>query len=260
MNRQHAAVRASLLVDRIRPPVPGITVLIYHRVGGGSSSAVDLQPAEFADQLQHLAERHRVITLDAALRQLADGDATPAVVITVDDGTADFTDCVVPALVAAGLPATLYAATSFIERGEAFPWGAQPSSWAALADAVSTGLITVESHSHTHPHFSQLDGPAAADELRRAAECIAAGVGRAPQHFAYPRAVPPSPAAEIEVRSRHRSAALAGNGANTPHGFDPHRLRRTPVRAGESIELFAARAGGGMRVEGALRAALARRR
>ena len=38
------------------------------------------------------------------------------------------------------------------------------------------------------------------------------------------------------------------------------RLRRTAVRAGEPIELFAARAGGGMRVEGALRAALARRR
>jgi hypothetical protein len=259
MNRHALAVHAALLADRVRPPAPGVTVLIYHRVGGDSGSAVDLGIDEFRAQLAHLAEHHRVITLDDALRRLAGGDDTPAVVITVDDGTADFAEHLVPALVDTNLPATLYAATSFIDTAEPFPWGAPPVSWAALADAVATGLITVESHSHTHPHFSQLDGPSAADELQRASDSIGSALGRAPRHFAYPRAVVPSAAAEIEVRSRHVSAALAGNAVNTAR-LDPHRLGRTPVRAGEPIEVFAARASGGLRLEGAIRAAIARHR
>ena len=60
-----------------------------------------------------------------------------AVVLTFDDGTADFCDLVVPALVDAGVPATLYAATHFIDTGTEFPWGAPPASWAGLRDAAS---------------------------------------------------------------------------------------------------------------------------
>ncbi len=73
-----------------------------------------------------------------------------SVVITFDDGTDDFCDHVVPALVEYDLPATLYAATHFIDTGEPFPWGAPPASWAGLADAASTGLVTIGSHTHTH--------------------------------------------------------------------------------------------------------------
>ena len=111
--------RTSAALDTIVAPATGITILIYHRVSGGSDSAVDLDPDLFEQQLAHLAAHHDVITLDEAVHRLATADATnrPSVVITFDDGTADFTDVAVPALVRHGLPATLYAATRFI----AFP-------------------------------------------------------------------------------------------------------------------------------------------
>ena len=71
--------------------------------------------------------------------------------VTFDDGTADFCDHVVPALVEYDVPATLYAATQFIDSGEAFPWGAPPATWSGLqSDAVATGLVTIGSHTHTH--------------------------------------------------------------------------------------------------------------
>jgi peptidoglycan/xylan/chitin deacetylase (PgdA/CDA1 family) len=267
-----AVKRLSLLVDRVFPAPAGVAVLIYHRVGGGTSSAVDLDPASFEEQLAHLAAHHRVLTLDDALAQLAapaargprdeDGtnDERSAVVLTCDDGTADFCDVVVPALVRHGLPMTLYAATRFVDEGAEFPWGAPPASWTGLRDAVATGLVTVGSHTHSHVLLDRLDPTAVADELDRSVELIGEQLGAAPAHFAYPKAVPGSPAAEVAVRRRFRSAALAGGRVNRSGATDAHRLWRTPVQRSDAAGEFAAKAGGGMRLEGELRALTARLR
>jgi peptidoglycan/xylan/chitin deacetylase (PgdA/CDA1 family) len=252
--------RASVAVDRVVPPKPGITVLIYHRVGGGSDSTVDLPPAAFEAQLEYLREHHRVLTLDAAVDELSTlsaGPIEPAVVLTFDDGTSDFTDVAVPLLARYEVPATLYAATSFIDEGAAFPWGAPPTSWEALRDACATGFVTVGSHTHTHRLLDRLPPTEAADDLDRSIDLIGAELGRTPVHFAYPKAVPPSPPAEIEVRRRFRSATLAGGKVNRPGRVDLLRIGRTPVQTTDTPEQFAAKAAGGFRLEGAARAAVA---
>jgi peptidoglycan/xylan/chitin deacetylase (PgdA/CDA1 family) len=252
--------RASITVDRVVPPKPGITVLIYHRVGGGSDSAVDLPAATFEAHLEHLRRHHRVLTLDAAVDELSAPSADPvepAVVLTFDDGTADFTDVAVPLLARHEIPATLYAATSFIDEGVPFPWGAPPTSWSALRDACSTGFVTVGSHTHTHRLLDRLPAADAADDLDRSIELIGAEVGRAPEHFAYPKAVPPSPPVEIEVRRRFRSATLAGGKVNCPGRVDLLRIGRTPIQTTDTPEQFAAKACGGFRLEGSARAAVA---
>lgn len=256
--------RASAAVDAVLPPAPGVTVLIYHRVGGGSDSAVDMDANAFEQQLEHLAAHHDVITLETALNRLAlppgsrDDPARRSVVITFDDGTADFTDVSVPALVRHQLPATLYAATRFIDEGEAFPWGAPPTSWTALLDAVSTGFVTVGSHTHSH---WLLDRQPAADieaDLDRSIELIGTHLGVVPADFAYPKALPAAAVSEIAVRRRFRSAALASSRVNRPGATDPFRLARTPIQRGDGFRWFAAKANGGLRLEGEIRAALAR--
>ncbi len=52
--------------DRVIKPADGVTVLIYHRVGGGSDSEVDLDVDAFRAQLEHLRDHHTVIDLDTA--------------------------------------------------------------------------------------------------------------------------------------------------------------------------------------------------
>lgn len=254
--------RTSAALDTIVAPAAGVTILIYHRVGGGSDSAVDLDPALFEQQLAHLAAHHDVITLDQAVRRLATAGAgdESSVVITFDDGTADFTDVAVPALVRHGLPATLYAATRFIEEGETFPWGAPPTSWAALADAMSTGLVTVGSHTHSHWLLDRRAPGDVGADLDLSIALIGEHLGSAPAHFAYPKALPGSPAAEIAVRRRFRSASLAGNRVNRPNLTDPYRLTRTPIQSDDGFRWFAAKAAGGLRLEGQIRSALARLR
>ena len=252
--------RLSRAADRVVPTPVGITVLIYHRVGGGSTSAVDMDPHTFDEQLAVLAAEHRVLSLADALTELTDQSAAPrpGVVITFDDGTSDFTEFAVPALVRHGLPATLYAATHFIDSGERFPWDAPPATWGALRDAASTGLVTIGSHTHSHWLMDRIAAPAICADLDRSIELIGEHIGVAPLDFAYPKAVPGSPVAEIEVRRRFRSAALASSRVNRHGTPDVHRLWRTPVQRNDTLEYFSAKAGGGMRLEGALRSALGR--
>lgn len=252
--------RLSAAADAVAPPPQGVTVLIYHRVGGGSDSDVDLAPHEFERQLQHLVEHHQVLDLGTALARLAAGVSEPAVVLTFDDGTADFTDVVVPLLHRHRVPATLYAATQFIHDGTAFPWGAPPTSWSALRDAVSTGLVSVGSHTHGHWLLDRLGAGDVASDLERSIDLIGTNVGVPPPDFAYPKALPGSAAAEIEVRRRFRSAALARSAVNRPGHTDVHRLWRTPVQRSDGFGYFVAKAAGGMRLEGAARGVLARAR
>jgi peptidoglycan/xylan/chitin deacetylase (PgdA/CDA1 family) len=270
--------RLSHATDRLVAPPAGVTMLIYHRVGGSTGGAVDLDPDVFERQLHHLAEHHTVVTLDDAVAQLAAGqvdgwaasgattaDSPPtrngrSVVLTFDDGTTDFTEYVVPALARHGLPATLYAATGFIDEGHDFPWGAPPTSWAALRDALTTGLITVGSHTHSHWLLDRLDACQLDDDLDRSCELIASQLGAAPTHFAYPKAIPGSPQAEIAVRRRFLTAALAGSRVNRPGHTDLHRLWRTPIQRSDSTADFAAKAAGGLRLEGELRALAVRAR
>ena len=121
--------------DVIAAPVAGITVLIYHRVGRRTSMEVDLPAGVFADQIAWLTGNGLVIELDEALRRLASDDPADhddAVVITFDDGTADFADVAVPILEEHGAPATLYVATDHLEHQRPFPEDGVPLSWSAL--------------------------------------------------------------------------------------------------------------------------------
>lgn len=259
--------------DRVLPPPAGVTVLIYHRVGGGSDSAVDLPVEQFDAQLAHLVAHHRVLSIDEALAELGPGsgaagwhadhgrgddgssteDPCRPVVVTFDDGTDDFVDVAVPLLQRHRVPATMYVATRFVDEQVAFPWGASPATWSALADAVSTGLVTIGSHTHTHRLLDRLDPADVGPDLDRSIDLIGEHLGVRADHFAYPKAVPGSPAAEVQVRRRFRSATLAGSRVNRPGSTDAHRIWRTPVQRGDTSETFARKADGGLRLEGAVR-------
>src|SRR5205807_6820089 len=63
----------------------GATLLVYHRVGGGSPDERDLAVADFAAQLDALPAGV-VVGLDDAVDRLDRGERTPSVVLTFDDG------------------------------------------------------------------------------------------------------------------------------------------------------------------------------
>ena len=261
LQRSVKAVAAG--ADVLRRPSPGVVVLIYHRVGGGSGTAVDLAPELFDEQMAVLAGTGSVVTLEAALAELEAEptlDAAPRIVITFDDGTADFVDVALPILERHRLPVTLYAATGFIDEGRPFPDDGAPVSWSGLRDASATGLVDVGSHTHTHQLLDRLSPAQVPAELDRSIELIGEHLGRVAADFAYPKALLGSPAAEHAVRARFRSAAVAGTRPNRPGATDPHRLARSPVQVGDGMTWFRRKVAGGMGLEDDLRRLANRRR
>jgi len=251
-------------IDAVRRPPDGVVVLLYHRVGGGTGSAVDLPLGLFERQMTELAGR--AIDIDAALDGLS-GNAAPtagAVVVTFDDGTADFAEIAVPILERHGVPATLYLATGFVDGEVPLPLGGRPVSWSALRDACSTGLIDIGSHTHTHRLLDRVTRADAAVELDRSIDLIGEHLGQPALDFAYPKAVPGTRDVVALVRDRFRSAALSGTRVNPfrsdepRRATDPQRLARSPIQVSDGMDFFARKLAGGMGLEDAFRRAINR--
>lgn len=248
--------------DRLRRPLPGIVVLLYHRVGRRSDATVDLPVDLFTRQVEELAGSGRVISLDQAAEELdrPDPPTGERIVVTFDDGTADFVDVALPVLAHHGVAVTLYVATDFVERAIPFPRGEPPATWSALRDATATGLVTIGSHTHSHRVLARVGTDEAGDEVDRSRGLIQDRLGTAADHFAYPKAVLGSPAAERVVRDRFRTAAVAGTRANGYGTTDLHRLARSPVQIGDGMRWFRRKMEGGMALEDRMRAVVDRRR
>jgi peptidoglycan/xylan/chitin deacetylase (PgdA/CDA1 family) len=263
--RQAVKVSAAA-VDRVRPPRAGVVVLIYHRVGARSPMTVDLPTPLFDEQMAELAQSQRVVTLDRAIDLLSDptppaGDGVdPAdpVVVTFDDGTTDLAEVATPILERHGVPATLYLATDYVDRRLSFRAEGLALSWAAVRDMAATGVWSMESHTHTHALLDRTPDSAVAGELDRSIELIGEHTGRPPAHFAYPKALAGTAAADRAVRERFRSAALSGTRVNPFGRTDPWRLARSSIQIGDGMTWFRHKAAGGLRTEDDLRRMLNR--
>lgn len=240
-----ARVKSALSPLRRLGRARGTTVLIYHRVGGGSGNELDLPAASFEQQLDVLAG-HDVVSLDDALDALDRGSHRPRVVLTFDDGFADVHRHAWPLLAARGVPFTIYLATAYMDapmrwegataRGEA----GRGLAWDQIRELHASGLCTVGNHTHTHVPPEQLDDA----ELDRCTETLRERLGVVPRHFAYPWGIP-APAMMPALRRRFRSAVTGTVGRNTP-ATDRMLLRRVPVRASDPIDFFAAKLTGSL--------------
>ena len=221
--------------ERRRTP-EGTTLLIYHRVGGGTPDERDLSLPAFEAQVAVLAG-HRVVSLDTALEELAVGDDSPKVVVTFDDGFQDVHTVAWPLLRAAGLPFTLYVTTAYLDGTMHWPGSTSrhpgPAlSWRQLEELAGDPLVTIGNHTHTHAPPERLE----AGELDTCTSLLESRLGVTPRHFAYTWGVP-VPAARQLLEERFVSAATGAIGRNHPD-TDRLGLRRVPVRGSDPLAFF----------------------
>lgn len=245
---------AASMYDVARPPQAGVVILAYHRVGGVTELELDLDATVFRDQMAFIASEIGAQSLDNAVSELSQPASTQSsgVVVTFDDGTVDFMQHALPALVDHAIPATYYIATEFIEDQRSFPDAGCPLTWSALEEALSTGLITVGSHTHSHAVLDKLSVGEAAAEIDRSCGLIEDRLGVPARHFAYPKGVFGGSEIETLIVDRFESASLANCVVN-PFGADPHRLERSPIQRSDGMRYFSKKVRGGLRLEGAVR-------
>lgn len=227
-----------------------MTLLTYHRVGGGSGDELDLASHDFALQLDVLVcGDHDVVPLDAAIHRLQDRDARSALVLTFDDGFAEVYGHAFPLLRERELPFTLYLAAGLV--GGAMAWegsaarsqGAAALTWEQIGEMVDSGLCTVANHTNIHASPSDLD----VEEIDACSDAIERALGHRPRHFAWTWGVP-VPRLLPAVRDRFTSAATGVIGRNAP-GDDLHALKRVPVRASDPLPFFRAKLTGDLWAE-----------
>jgi peptidoglycan/xylan/chitin deacetylase (PgdA/CDA1 family) len=234
---------------------PGITYLIYHKVGGELPLDIDLPLPLFRRQLTALAETGRVVAYDRALALLEEGRplADDLFVLTFDDGYEDFYSQVLPVLDELKLPAILFVTTGFIEESVAYPFSdtniqARPLTWDMLARLQASGLVTLAAHTHTHPNLVGLPPEQLEEELSRPLHLFQDRLGFTPEHFAYPRAIWDE-AAERLVRCYYRSAVIATGQKAVSPGFNPYRIPRLPIRTSDGWLFFKAKLRGWLQNE-----------
>ena len=225
-------------------PRDGATILIYHRVGGGSADERDLSLTDFTRQLDVLPAEG-VVTLDAAADRLVREDPTPSIVLTFDDGFGDVYANAWPELRDRRLPFTLYLATDYV--GGTMQWDGSTATavgpaltWDQLAEMVASGLCTVGNHTASHARPERIDEA----ELDRCSAAVERHLGVRPAHYADPWGIRPD-RIDAALRTRFRTAATGRVGRNPP-GADPHGLRRIPVRRTDPIEFFRAKIAGAL--------------
>lgn len=220
-----------------------LPILMYHTIDDDPLPWVAryaVARKAFLGQLGEIVDSGRdVVPLDRAVAALAGGPPLPAsaLVLTFDDGFADFHDIVQPALAARGLPATLYMTTGAVvgSTGSRLPY-ARMLSWPQLAELEQAG-IDIGAHTRTHPQLDTLPRSAAASEIAASKRELEDTLGCPVSAFAYPYGLSSKTVRELVRESGFASATAVLDAFSSPDD-DPFRMARLSVLADTPPERF----------------------
>ena len=175
-------------------PIP---ILMYHSISQHASRKFKpfaVSPEQFAEHMAYLhRQEYTPITVTQLAQTFSSGQTSlpeRPVVLTFDDGFADFFTDALPVLKRFHFTATLYVTTGFINgtsrwlqhEGEA----SRPMlTWQQLAEISRQG-IECGAHSHSHPQLDTLPIAEATREIVQSKQLLEEHLGLDVTSFAYP--------------------------------------------------------------------------
>jgi peptidoglycan/xylan/chitin deacetylase (PgdA/CDA1 family) len=214
-----------------------VPILMYHSVAEDPRAAtrrLSVTPAALQRQMTVLRDRGFVgMTFGDFAEACQSGGGLPAkpVVLTFDDGYADFAETAWPILAENGFPATVFVTTGWID--DAGPYAAGPApdrmlSWSQVRRLAAEG-VEIGAHSHSHPELDQLDGTALAEELRVGRALLEDCIGARIRSLAYPFGYS-DPGVAIAARHAGYRCAAAVRNIRARTTDDLFRLPRLTIR------------------------------
>ncbi|WP_374967948.1 polysaccharide deacetylase family protein [Terrabacter sp. BE26] len=248
MNEQRSAATSGAGFDAgpgedLRHHLP---ILMYHSISPASATPrfqrFAMSPAVLASHLAFLsAAGYQTLTVTEAMTSL-DRRALPerSVVLTFDDGYADFHTAALPILTEYRMRATLYVVTGYV--GGTARWladlgeqGRPMLAWSQLREAVAEG-VEVGAHSHTHPQLDRLDATRLTAEVRRPKALLEDQLDLPVTSFAYPFGYRSSSSTAAVAEAGYDNACVVDNLPAPHEGVDRHVLPRLTVNADTSVQ------------------------
>lgn len=219
-----------------------LAILGYHKIGPPPASGWEtwyyIPEKTFDDHLALLRQDGwEVIDAGRMVRGLTDPDELPdrAALITFDDGYRSVRDAALSRLRAHGCPAVLFVPTDYIGGRNTFDAGAEPDEpicdWDDLRELERCG-VSIQSHSASHPRFSDLSAGALLEELARSKRILEDGLHRPIELFAYPYGddgTDPQFVGETMRQLGYKAAFLYGGGVIAPPALNPYQLMRVAM-------------------------------
>lgn len=226
--------------------MPGVWVLCYHRITDKPARYTNLQPAAFEQQMNYL-ETHdfNVVPLKTIVDAMQYGTKLPqhTVALTFDDGYKDNYTVAYPILKQHNFPATLFIYPEYISNGGA------ALTWADLKAMSADPLISIQSHSYTHPDLAKVSRRAGADtklkhEIVDSKNILEQKLSIQVDTLAYPYGAFNPKVLGVTKAAGYRSAFAIGTRPISFIGEKPSDMWTVPrimVNRGDSLALWASR-------------------
>jgi peptidoglycan/xylan/chitin deacetylase (PgdA/CDA1 family) len=229
-----------------------VPILMYHAVAENPSAAtrrLSVSPRALDEQIAFLVDRGFTgMTFSDLADAFEAGKALPErpVVLTFDDGYADFASAAWPILRRYDFPATVFVTSGWIADAGPNAAGApldKMLNCAQVRELAAAG-IEIGAHSHSHPELDQLADDTLCGELRVGRALLEDCIGAPVRALAYPFGYS-SPRVRLAARAAgYRCAAAVRNIRATPSD-DPFMLPRLTIRRSTNHTVFASAVTGG---------------
>jgi peptidoglycan/xylan/chitin deacetylase (PgdA/CDA1 family)/SAM-dependent methyltransferase len=228
-----------------------VPILMYHRIASRPAHGLErycVDPETFEQQIAYLRRSgYWGVTPENLLHALSRNIPLPGrpVMLTFDDGYADFAEHAWPTLLRHDFSATVFVVADAVggraNWDAAYGRPAELMDWSTLAELAAAG-VRIENHGAAHRPYSRLSVRECYRDVLRGAALIAKATGRSPLSFCYPYGAHDR-VAECIVREAGVQLAFTTAAGVASLANHPLRLPRVEVSGFDDLQSFARKLG-----------------
>lgn len=235
-----------------RPGKEKVPILMYHSISNSTNrkfKQFTISPSLFEKQMAYLHEHaYTPITVTQFVNNMSQSCSSlpeRPVILTFDDGYADFFTDALPILKRYNFVATLYVVTGFINEtsrwlkreGEATR---QMLTWDQLGE-ISASDIECGAHTHHHPRLDTLPSSIAHHEIVISKKTLEDHLGKSVSSFAYPFGYYTATIQQLVQAAGYTSACAVKHAMSSTSTTTNHfSLARLMVKPTTDVKKFAA--------------------
>lgn len=148
-------------------------------------------PKDFELQLRMLCSTYTIVPASDLPEIISSsvGNGHRYATITFDDGLEDNYLNAFPILKKMNVPASIFLVTSLVDKKHKNPGGKEFKflNWMQLEELHTSGLVTIETHTHTHPLLTKIDNVDIIKEITTSQDVIYKNLGYKTIALAYPK-------------------------------------------------------------------------